>query len=172
MKPLWQEQKTGLGRRPGVCQESRYRRKGRVFFGGGEYVKILWPFRVCKLPSIPLLSVSLCGSDSTLPLWSCICLSPLLWVSPLPTIYPSMGLSMSPPHSPTWALDGSLLPKQGTGPSFSSGSPLNKRDQWASRSSPAYGMDVMRLCHQRHQMSPDFCSVPSEALSSLYLPLA
>lgn len=165
---------TGTENRPGKKAQSLSRKRiqeKRERWGGG-YIKILFnpAGSASSLPSFssPCLSMALslpclCGPVS-------ICLSFLLWVSLLPPSTPlwhSLGL---PPPSPAWDLNGSLLPRWGTGPSFSSGSSLNKRDHESSRSRPAYG--VRRPCHQRHQMSPDFCSVSSETLFSLYFPLA
>lgn len=115
-----------------------------------------------------LLSFSL-SLYTTLTLACVICLSFLLCVSSLPTIHP-------PWHSLCPILI--LLPGIWVGSSFPGGElvppfqvvhPVTKGTN-DSRSSPAYGVDVMKPCHQRHQMSPDFCRVPSENPS--LLPLA
>lgn len=124
---------TGTENRPGKKARSLSRKRiqeKREWWWWGLHKNTLQPFRVCKFSSI-LLSVSPYGSDSSLSLWPCIYMSlfPPLGL-PTATIHPSMALSGSPPPSPAWDLNGSLLPRWGTGPSFSSGSSLNKRDQW------------------------------------------
>lgn len=137
----------------------------------GLHKNTLRPFRVCKFSSLLLLSMSLYGSDSSLSLWPCIFTS----------LFPPLGL---PTATSPWYSLGSLpllLPGISMGPSSPGGElvppsqvvhPLTKGTNESSRSKPAYGVAVRRPCHQRHQMSPDFCSVSSETLLSLYLPLA
>lgn len=137
----------------------------------GLHKNTLRPFRVCKFSSLLLLSMSLYGSDSSLSPWPCIFTS----------LFPPLGL---PTATSPWYSLGSLpllLPGISMGPSSPGGElvppsqvvhPLTKETNESSRSKPAYGVAVRRPCHQRHQMSPDFCSVSSETLLSLYLPLA
>lgn len=167
---------TGTENRPGKKARSlsrkRIQEKRECWWWG--YIKILSDpsGSASSLPSFssPCLSMALtppclCGPVS-------LHLSFLLWVSLLP-----------PSTSPWYSL-GSLpllLPGISMGPSSPGGElvppsqvvhPLTKETNESSRSNPAYGVAVRRPCHQRHQMSPDFCSVSSETLLSLYLPLA
>lgn len=124
---------TGTENRPGKKARSLSRKRiqeKREWWWWWGYIKILsnpsrsasslLSFSPC-LPMAPTLPC-LCGLVS-------ICLSFLLWVSLLsPSTPPWHSLGPLPP-SPAWDLNGSLLPRWGTGPSFSSGSSLNKRDQ-------------------------------------------
>lgn len=134
----------------------------------GLHKNTLRPFRVCKFSSLLLLSMSLYGSDSSLSLWPCIFTSlfPPLGL-PTATVHLSMVFSRFPPL---------LLPGISMGPSSPGGElvppsqvvhPLTKETNESSRSKPAYGVAVRRPCHQRHQMSPDFCSVSLETLLSI-----
>lgn len=160
---------TGTENRPGKKARSlsrkRMQEKREWWWWWGLHKNTLQPFKVCKFSSI-LLSMSPYGSDSSLSRWPCIYLSlfPPLGL-PTVTIHPSMALSGSPPPFPS-SPGGELVPPSQVV------HPLTKGTNESSRSSPAYGVDVRRPCHQRHQMSPDFCSVSSETLLSLYLPLA
>lgn len=152
---------TGTENRPGKKARSlsrkRIQEKRECWCWG--YIKI-HSYPPGSASSLPFFSSCLSMALTSLSLWPCIFMS-LFPPLGLPTaiIHPSKALYRSPPPSPAWDLHGSLLPRWGTGPSFSSGSSLNKRDQWVLQKQSCIWCDVRRPCHQRHQMSPDFFRV-------------
>lgn len=142
---------TGTENRPGKKARSLSRKRIQEkrewwWWWGGLHKNTLQPFKVCQFPST-LPSMSPFGSDSSLSLWPCIYMSlfPPLGL-PTVTIHPCMALSGSPPPL--------LLPRWGTAPSFSSGSSLNKRDQWVFRKQSCI------WCGCKETLSPETPDVP------------